>query len=54
MKRPYIYRVPHAAVGAGSAATHDVPDYAIVAGSTAKVTRHLEKERFPKEQITEL
>ncbi|MDE5886536.1 MAG: acyltransferase [Muribaculaceae bacterium] len=39
----------YAAVGAGSIVTHDVPDYAIVVGSPAKVIRYLEKEKFPQD-----
>ena len=39
----------YAVVGAASVVTHDVPDYAIVVGSPAKVVKHLEKEKFPNE-----
>lgn len=39
----------YAAVGAASVVTHDVPDYAIVIGSPAKVVRYLEEDRFPKD-----
>ena len=39
----------YAAVGAGSIVTHDVPDYAIVAGSPAKVIRYFEKKKFPQD-----
>ncbi len=39
----------YATVGAGSIVTHDVPDYAIVVGSPAKVIRYLEKEKFPQD-----
>ncbi len=36
----------HAVVGAGSVVTKDVPDYAVVVGSPAKLVRTLEAERF--------
>ena len=39
----------YAAVGAVSIVTHDVPDYAIVVGSPAKVIRYLEKKKFPQD-----
>ena len=36
----------HAIVGAASVVTHDVPDYAVVVGSPAKVIKMLDKEKF--------
>ena len=36
----------HAVVGAASVVTHDVPDYAVVVGSPAKVVRTLDADKF--------
>ena len=36
----------HAVVGAASVVTKDVPDYAVVVGSPAKVIKMLDKEKF--------
>ena len=36
----------YAIVGAGSAVTKDVPDYAVVVGNPAKVVKVLDSERF--------
>ena len=36
----------HAIVGAASAVTHDVPDYAVVVGSPAKVIKMLDASKF--------
>ena len=36
----------HAIVGAASVVTHDVPDYAVVAGNPAKVIKMLDREKF--------
>lgn len=36
----------HAIVGAASVVTHDVPDYAVVAGNPAHVIRMLDPEKF--------
>ena len=36
----------HAVVGAGSVVTKDVPDYAVVVGSPAKVVRMLDAEKY--------
>lgn len=36
----------HAIVGAASVVTHDVPDYAVVVGSPAKVIKTLDSEKF--------
>lgn len=40
----------HAIVGAGSIVTHDVPDYAVVVGSPAKVIKELDKDKFKEEE----
>lgn len=37
----------HAMVGAGSVVTHDVPDYAVVAGNPARILRYLRPDEFP-------
>ena len=36
----------HAIVGAASVVTHDVPDYAVVVGSSAKVIKMLDADKF--------
>ncbi len=36
-----------AIVGAASVVTHDVPDYAVVVGSPARVIKQLAAEKFP-------
>ena len=36
----------HAIVGASSVVTKDVPDYAVVVGSPARVLKYLDKEKF--------
>lgn len=38
----------YAIVGAGAIVTKDVPDYAVVVGSPAKVVKTLDKEKFEK------
>lgn len=43
----------HAVVGAGSIVTKDVPDYAVVVGSPAKVVRMLEPEKFNEKKTEE-
>lgn len=39
----------YAVVGAAAVVTHDVPDYAVVVGNPARVTKILEESRFPAE-----
>lgn len=39
----------YAIVGAASVVTHDVPDYAVVVGSPAKVIKMLDEDRFEQE-----
>ncbi len=36
----------HAIIGAASVVTHDVPDYAVVVGSPAKVIKMLDAYKF--------
>ncbi len=36
----------YAVVGAASVVTHDVPDYAVVVGNPARVTKVLDESRF--------
>ena len=38
----------HAIVGGGSVVNKDVPPYAIVVGSPAKIVKYLDKEKFKK------
>lgn len=39
----------YAIVGAGAIVTKDVPDYAVVVGTPAKVIKTLDKDKFPNE-----
>lgn len=39
----------YAVVGAAAVVTRDVPDYAVVVGNPARVTKILDESRFPAE-----
>jgi len=50
--RRFFYRLggikigKHAVIGANSVVTHDVPSYAVVAGSPAKVIKRYDKKKY--------
>ncbi|MBC6719182.1 acyltransferase [Treponema sp. Marseille-Q4130] len=43
---PGVCAGKHAVVGAGSVVTKDVPDYAVVVGSPARIVKTLDADKF--------